>query len=127
MHEQAEKHEMHSDSTGTPSAMSAMSHGMGHMLDSQSLWDATMAYSVADYLTRHPSSLVVHVVGGFHVQTGTGIPEHLERYRPGTGMLIVLVEPVDDIEAFDSVEHTGLGDFVILSDNALPRTFDTEE
>jgi uncharacterized iron-regulated protein len=119
------------DEPGTPVDsstvdMGAMMHGMGYLLDSQSLWDATMAYSIADYLLRHPGSLVEHIVGGFHVQTGTGIPEHLQKYRPGTRVLIVMVEPSENPEEFDTEEHTGLGDFVILSDESLPRTFDSE-
>lgn len=98
-------------------------HGsMAYMLDAQSLWDATMAWSVAEALLRRPGSLVLHVVGAFHVEHGTGIPEHLARYRPGVRQVVVTVRPAADVEAFDSGEHGGLGDFVILADEALPRT-----
>lgn len=86
----------------------------------QSLWDATMAYSVAEVLTRRPGSRVVHLVGSFHVRNGTGIPEQLERYRPGTSRLIVLIEPVDDVTAF-SDDVRGGGDFVILTDKSRSR------
>jgi len=105
---------------------SFMHKGTLHMLEAQSLWDATMAYSIADYLLRHPGTLVVHVVGGFHVEHGTGIPEHLERYRPGTRRLIVSLHPAQDISAFDPTEMEGLGDFVILTDESLPRSYDAE-
>jgi uncharacterized iron-regulated protein len=98
-------------------------HGsMAYMLDAQSLWDATMAWSVAEALLRKPGGLVLHVVGAFHVEHGTGIPEHLARYRPGVRQVVVTVRPAADVEAFDSDEHGGLGDFVILADEALPRT-----
>jgi uncharacterized iron-regulated protein len=98
-------------------------HGsMAFMLDAQSLWDATMAWSVAEALLAKPGSLVLHVVGAFHVENGTGIPEHLARYRPGVRQVVVTVRPAADVEAFDSEEHGGLGDFVILADEALPRT-----
>lgn len=96
--------------------------GMEFMLDAQSLWDATMAWSVAEALDRNPGSLVIHVVGAFHVEHGTGIPEHLNRYRPGVKRVIVSVRPADDIGAFDRDEHGGLGDFIILADASLPRT-----
>ena len=102
-------------------------HDTATMLDAQSLWDATMAYSIAEYQMRNPGSLVVHVVGGFHVATGTGIPEHLIEYRPRTRVLIVSVEPAEDLGAFDAESHANLGDFVILSDESLPRTFDALE
>ena len=96
--------------------------GMGNALDSQSLWDASMAYSIASALLDAPGSLVVHFAGGFHVETGTGIPEHLERYRPGTRKVIVAIRPHDSIQEFDHDKFAGLGDFVILTDKALPRT-----
>ena len=49
-------------------------HGGGSMLDAQSLWDATMAWSIAEHLTKRPGSKVAHMVGGFHSETGTGTP-----------------------------------------------------
>lgn len=108
------------DSAGTPGGgMHAM---MGSALQAQSLWDATMAWSVVEYLTRHPGEQVVHIVGSFHVKNGTGIPEHISRYRPGTEMLIVVVEPAAEVDHFDHASHHGLGDVVVLADDALPRT-----
>jgi len=100
-------------------------HGGGSMLDAQSLWDATMAWSIADHMTRRPGAKVAHFVGGFHVEAGTGTPEHLSQYRPGTRMLIISVQSVDDPSTFDPDEHTGLGDFVVLGDASLPRTYAT--
>ena len=100
-------------------------HGGGSMLDAQSLWDATMAWSIADHMTRRPGAKVAHFVGGFHVEAGTGTPEHLSQYRPGTRMLIISVQSVDDPTIFDPDEHTGLGDFVVLGDASLPRTYET--
>lgn len=100
-------------------------HGGGSMLDAQSLWDATMAWSIAEHMTRTPGAKVAHFVGGFHVESGTGTPEHLIQYRPGTRMLIISVQSVDDPTAFDAEEHTGLGDFVVLGDASLPRTYET--
>ena len=86
----------------------------------QSLWDATMAHSIAQTLMDRPGSRIVHLVGSFHVKNGTGIPEQLERYRPGTRRLIVYVEPVDDVNNFPD-ELSGAGDFVILTDKTTVR------
>lgn len=98
-------------------------HSAETMLDAQSLWDATMAWSIAEYLMRHPGSKVAHMVGGFHVASGTGIPEHLVQYRPEVRMLIISMQGAEDVDIFDPEEHTGAGDFVILGDSSLPRTF----
>ena len=94
-----------------------------HLLDAQSLWDATMAYSVAEHLMRRPDALVLHVAGGFHVEERTGIAEHLYRYRPGARLLVVAVRPENDVSAFDPERMGGLGDFVILTDASQPRSY----
>ncbi len=94
-----------------------------NMLQAQTVWDATMAWSIGEYLMRYPEALVVHAVGAFHVESGTGIPEHLARYRPSARLLIVTVLPEEDFTAFDAERHTGLADFVILADESLPRTY----
>ena len=62
-------------------------------LEAQNLWDATMAYSIADFLTKHPGKRVLHINGGFHTTQGLGIVEHLLRYRPNTPVVVVTILP----------------------------------
>ena len=94
-------------------------HGnMGNQLHSQVLWDATMAYWVNDHLVRHPDALVLHMVGSFHVARGTGIPEQLERYRPGTSSIIVMMRAVEKINTFEAAPSGTWGDFVIQTDES---------
>lgn len=90
--------------------------GMEHLLDAQALWDASMAYTIAEHLLRAPEAFVMHVTGRFHVSEGTGIPEALAHYQPHARPLIVAIQPADDIDAFDADEHSEQGDFVILTD-----------
>lgn len=92
------------------------------ILEAQSLWDATMAYAISEHLKRQPQTLVLHVNGKFHSEARLGAPEHLLRYRPGTRILVVTVEPEADFGTFDATRHTRLGDFVILTDAKLPRS-----
>lgn len=99
------------------------SHAMGSFMENglqaQTLWDSSMGYAMATWLELHPGALVLHMVGGFHVENHTGTPEKLKFYRPETRNLVVAMEPVEDMDAFDAEEHAGLGDFVILTDEAL--------
>lgn len=97
---------------GHPSA-----HSMGDTaLQAQSLWDASMAHSIAEALDRAPrGSMVIHLTGGFHVDNGTGTPEALEYYRPGTRRLIIMIRPVEDPEHPPSAEVLGGVDFVVLT------------
>lgn len=92
--------------------------GMGNQLHAQVLWDATMAYAISQVLAARPDALVLHMVGGFHVARGTGTPEHLESYRPGTSLMIVLLRPVKDIDAFEPAPEGPWGDFVIQTDKS---------
>lgn len=95
-------------------------------LESQSLWDATMAHSVARYLDQEPAAQVVHLNGSFHSAGGMGILDHLRRYRAGTSTLVVTMVSEKSFPNFDEAEMKGLGDFVIVTDPALPRSYTTE-
>ncbi|SHK28416.1 ChaN family lipoprotein [Rhodothermus profundi] len=100
--------------------MRGVSHGsmqvdVEHLLQAQALWDATMAYSLAEHLMRQPEALIVHVTGAFHVEGRMGTPEMLQRYRPGTRMLVVVLRPAADPLRFDPAQHMGLGDFIWLT------------
>ncbi len=90
--------------------------GLAHLLEAQALWDATMAFSMAEHLMRRPEALVLHLSGSFHVARGTGIAEHLAHYRPSARVLTVVIEPAEASDAFDAEEHAGLGAFVILTE-----------
>jgi hypothetical protein len=78
-----------------------------------------MALSLTNYLGDNPGGLVLHMVGGFHVENFTGIPEKVQDYRPGTRSLVVSLEPADDFATFDPAKHAGQGNFVILTDRSL--------
>lgn len=97
-------------------------HGSKNILDSQSLWDATMSFSVAEYLKKTKNPLVVHLNGAFHTESRLGTVEHLLKYQPTANVLVVTMRYVDDFTNFDKEKYTGLGDFVILTDAKQPRS-----
>lgn len=92
------------------------------MLYSQTLWDATMAYWVAKALKEHKGSLVVHLNGGFHTESRLGTIEKLAKYRSKAKSLVVTMRYEENFRTFDPAKHTGLGDFVILTDSKQPRS-----
>ena len=92
------------------------------MLDSQNLWDATMAYSVSEALKKNKNQLVIHLNGSFHTENRLGTVEHLSRFRPQTKILVITMRYEDDFKNFDKSKHTDLGDFVILTDAKQPRS-----
>jgi uncharacterized iron-regulated protein len=90
-------------------------HDLGNALQAQALWDASMGEAVALQLRMRPGALVIHYAGSFHVEKGTGIPERVLDYRPGTRVLTIVLQPAEDVGAWKPDEHDGLGDFVILT------------
>ena len=99
---------------GTP-RHGAPADGISNGLWAQTLWDAGMAWSVAGALEGEGNPLVVHLAGAFHVNNGTGIPEHLARYRPSTRMFTVVFSPVEPGVGFETGRHQQLGDLVVLT------------
>lgn len=91
-------------------------------LQAQSLWDASMAYSIAQTLDNTPSTRVLHVNGGFHSAEHMGILDHLKTYRPNTSAVVVSITPSDDFPNFNHEEMINQGDFVIVTDGSLPRS-----
>jgi uncharacterized iron-regulated protein len=97
--------------------------GIDKIMDSQSLWDATMSYSIAEFLKANKKSLVVHLNGGFHTENRLGTAEQLLKYRPKAKILVVTMRYEEDFTKFDQTKHLNLGDFVILTDTKVPRSF----
>ena len=101
---------------------SAPRHDFSKALEAQALWDAAMGHAVAAALNAHPGALVVHLAGSFHVERGTGIPERVPEYRPGTRVVTVVLQPTADVARWDKDEYNGLGDFVVLTLRPEPET-----
>jgi uncharacterized iron-regulated protein len=98
-------------------------HDTSKILDSQSLWDATMADSIATYFKKQSKALVIHINGRFHSEKRLGAPEHLLRYRSKTRFIVITIVSDDTFPNFAATKHIDLGDFVIVTDPKLPRTF----
>jgi uncharacterized iron-regulated protein len=94
--------------------------GLNNILDSQSLWDAGMAYNISQAMTKN--GLIIHLNGAFHTENRLGTVEHLLKYKPKTKVLVVTMRYENDFKNFDKTKHTDLGDFVILTDASQPRS-----
>lgn len=81
----------------------------------QSLWDWTMAESVARAIEREGSP-VVHVVGRFHSDFRGGLVEAMLKLRPGTS--VVTLSVVDARSDALADEDRGRADFVVYVGSA---------
>lgn len=96
--------------------------GLSKIVESQSLWDATMAYSIAEFLKTNKQPLAVHLNGSFHSEKRWGIPDHLVTYVPQVKFVVITMRYEEDFTNFNKEKHTDLGDFVILTDAKQPRS-----
>ena len=92
------------------------------ILASQTLWDATMAYSIAEKLKENENALIVHLNGSFHTENRLGTIEHLLKYSPKSKSLVVTMRYDENFANFDKAKYSNLGDFVILTDAKVPRS-----
>jgi uncharacterized iron-regulated protein len=97
--------------------------GINKILDSQTLWDATMSYSIAEFLKENKKSLVIHLNGAFHTENRLGTAEQFLKFRPKAKFIVVTMRYEDDFTKFDKAKHENLGDYVILTDSKVPRSF----
>jgi len=101
------------------------------LLDPIMLWDAGMADAISRAAHVGPGeelndALVLHVCGSFHSEYGLGICEFLGAMGVGRERVcVVTIYPREQIDAFEPRTHTNAGDFVILTDAALPRSHET--
>lgn len=98
------------------------STAMTNILDSQTLWDATMGYSIAEFLKTHPKGLVIQVNGRFHSENRLGTAEQFLKYRPAARAVVVSIRPDESFPHFDKATQENLGDFVVVTDPKLPRS-----
>ncbi len=90
-------------------------HNLLNLLDSQSLWDATMAFSLSEFLKKEKMPMIIHLNGSFHSEERLGVPEHLIRYAPSTKFLVLTIKKEKESFEFQKTKHEKLGDFVILT------------
>lgn len=107
-------------------AVAAMNSMMPkYMVHSQSLWDATMAYSISKVFTKNSGAKVLQLNGRFHSDEGLGTVTQLKKYNPK--LRILVISCIDGGKKFpkdiDVNENKKLGDFVIYTDPSVPRTY----
>ena len=89
----------------------------------QSLWDATMAYSISEYLKAYPAKKVMQVNGKFHSEQGYAVVAQLRKYSPKTKILIVSSASDDGFPNIDWTKYKDLGDYILITDPKVPKTF----
>lgn len=89
----------------------------------QSLWDATMAYSIADYFKTHPTKKIFQVNGRFHSDEYFAAVTQLKKYSPEIKYLVISSGSDKDFPHIDWEKHKHLGDYIIITDPKVPTTY----
>lgn len=99
--------------------------GMGDMqiYQSQNLWDATMAWSIAKYLKSHSSSKVMQVNGGFHSEDKLGAAAQLKKYAPAARIINVAAFASDQFDQPDWSKYNKSNNYIIITDGRLRKSF----
>jgi uncharacterized iron-regulated protein len=93
------------------------------MYQAQNLWDASMGWSIARFYKAHPYFKIMQLNGGFHSEEKLGAVAQLKRYAPGVKVINIAAYSDDSFENPDWAKFSKNGDFIILTDPKLPKTF----
>jgi len=97
--------------------------GSMKMYQAQNLWDATMGWNIAQLFKSHPNYKIMQLNGGFHSEDRLGTVEQLKKYAPKARTLIIAAYADDNFDQPDWSKFTNKGDYIILTDPKLPKTF----
>ncbi len=105
-------------------ALGGQGHGMGPTIfHAQLLRDATMAESIYNTWRKNKKSKILHLNGRFHSDEYLGTVPALQRLRKKLVMVTVSCFSSEDFEKPDWDAYNGLGDFIILTDPNVSRSF----
>lgn len=100
-------------------------HSMGGMkvYQTQNFWDATMAWSIAKFAKAKKGIKIFQVNGRFHSDEKLGTLAKLKNYTPKLSILNISAFSADDFENPNWEKYKNLGDYIIVTDPAVKRTF----
>lgn len=100
-------------------------HDMGPMkiYQTQNLWDASMSWSIAKYYKANKGIKIFQINGRFHSDEKLGALAKLKQYLPKLRVSNISCFSGDDFEQPEWSKHEHLGDYIILTDPKLKRTF----
>ncbi|WP_184542894.1 ChaN family lipoprotein [Mucilaginibacter sp. FT3.2] len=93
------------------------------LYQSQNLWDATMAWSIAKFYKTHPSFKILQLNGGFHSEEKLGAVAQLKKYATNVRVVTVAAYTDNNFNNPDWSKFKLLADYIILTDPKLPRSF----
>lgn len=97
--------------------------GMPGSLSGQSLWDATMAYTISTVFNSKPAAKVLHLNGRFHSDDFYGIFQQLQKYAPTKKVLVISALSDEKFRKAEMSQYKNQAHIVIITDPKVPKTF----
>ena len=97
--------------------------GSPNIYYSQSLWDAGMSYSMYRYWKKNKHKKIFHCVGRFHCDEKLGTLAQLQKRKPGLKILNISSFSDSSFSNPDWSTFSSLGDYIILTDPGLKKTY----
>jgi uncharacterized iron-regulated protein len=91
---------------------------------SQNLWDAGMGYSIYKYWKENKDNKIFHLVGRFHCDEKLGTLAQLQNRKAGLKILNISSFSDASFDHPDWDKFSNLGDYIILTDPGLKKTFE---
>lgn len=89
----------------------------------QTLWDATMAESIGKYWKKNKNTKIFHLNGRFHTDDQLGTFTQLQRSNKKIMIRNISCFSASDFNNPDWSQYTSLGDYVIITDPEVARSF----
>lgn len=94
------------------------------LIPGQSLWDATMAYSIFEYLEKNKEHKILHLNGRFHTEEFFGIVQRLAEFNPDISSLVItMVGDEENYPKIDFEKYKHLGDYILFTNPEVPRSY----
>ncbi|MFD1255286.1 ChaN family lipoprotein [Mucilaginibacter terrae] len=94
-----------------------------NIYQSQNLWDATMAWSIAKHFTAHPGSKIMQVNGGFHSEDKLGAAAQLLIYAPAARVINVAAFSNEKFNDVDWSKYSKSNNYIIITNGTLRKSF----
>ena len=94
-----------------------------NIYQSQNLWDATMAWSIAKHLKANLGSKIMQVNGGFHSEDKLGAAAQLKKYAPTARIINIAAYADEKFNEIDWSKYSKSNNYIIITDGTLRKSF----
>jgi len=93
------------------------------LYQAQNLWDATMGWSIAQFVKKNRAYKILQINGGFHSEEKLGATAQLKKYLSKTRIVNIACFSDEQFDNPDWSKFSKNNDYIILTDPKLAKTY----